>query len=73
MLGTVIKTTREIRNIQASELCRKTGLQRRTLWQIENDSINPKWSSMKSLLLALDVDIEAFITKQLLQPGDKEQ
>lgn len=56
ILGDVIKTAREVASLTQAELAEKTGIDSRTILNIENYHGNPKMQVLYPLIRALGID-----------------
>ena len=65
ILGDVIKTEREVASLTQAELAEKTGIDSRTILNIENYHGNPKLQVLYPLIRALGIDAnEIFYSRE---------
>lgn len=65
ILGDVIKTAREVASLTQAELAEKTGIDSRTILNIENYHGNPKMQVLYPLIRALGIDAnEIFYSRE---------
>lgn len=65
ILGDVIKTAREAASLTQAELAEKTGIDSRTILNIENYHGNPKMQVLYPLIRALEIDAnEIFYSRE---------